>query len=868
MGKILSFITGRDEKESDVYANYDRVAEVVSQIQSIGKNEIQSAKEDVHQAIEALNNVNGLAQFVGSIDAGVFDGQFDAIAEQVAQIGTQIQEKADSIKAYEESAWYEKLGSTFCMAGAKVGEGLLSVVEGIGDGVVSVVGWVAPKDSGVEKWCGKFVEKNWSHDAFNGYYNSEFAKKSLITEDSGAAGALKITGSAVGYLALGGVTAGAGGAIAARTAGSVSKAGKIAKAAGTFMQSTTRANTAIAAISGMGAGTESGLKQGLSFDDAAKVGVKQGAKEAAIAGVMGKLGERGAKKADIKRATKELEEAKSVASKFANTGDDYLTGSFSKSAESSAKVFADDAVNTAEKNLSKIKSTKLNKYQGYSDPVTKSGQKIGDKIGNKYVDNVVDKGIIKGTLKTATDPVKSGVNKVASGASNVKKSVQTFRQEPIANAKTLASSAKKSVGTNLKNAGSTALNKTTNLGKTALSAARHPIKTTGKVVGTTLKTAKTVATSPATPGIAAMTVNSNLNTKTNSTDQFKLNVNPEVKGINPPTGEEISKRVPFVETSTNNSSNKSSGGSSSGGSTGGSSGGGSSAGGGGGGASSGGGSSSPSNGNSYQQFKRSDTTDNNDKNKQNTGKAKNSTPTQTPTPTKKPTSTTTPSTSPQTPTNNTPQQTTPTPSKPDQSTTTPSNQPTQTTPGNNNVVTQPSNSGTSQTTQHTGGGYSGSSGYKGYSGGGTTGASTGSGTATSPSTVKDVVKGSAKTSIDDVIKGSKYTKIPTSSKPITATPTGGSGGSAVIPVVAGLSAAAAAGIGAKVYMDRKRNNENGEYDDIETEEWSGEDSLNIDYDDSSDTETYLDADDDYGYQAEEQIERYDARNNEELADLQ
>ena len=122
------------------------------------------------------------------------------------------------------------------------------------------------------------------------------------------------------------------------------------------------------------------------------------------------------------------------------------------------------------------------------------------------------------------------------------------------------------------------------------------------------------------------------------------------------------------------------------------------------------------------------------------------------------------------------------------------------------------------------------------------------------------------TSIDDVIKGSKYTKIPTSSKPITSASSGG-GGSAVIPVVAGLSAAAAAGVGAKVYMDRKNNNSNGE-DEIETEEWSGEDTLNLEYDDSSDTESYLDEDDDYGYQTEEQTERYDARNNEELADLQ
>jgi hypothetical protein len=89
-----------------------------------------------------------------------------------------------------------------------------------------------------------------------------------------------------------------------------------------------------------------------------------------------------------------------------------------------------------------------------------------------------------------------------------------------------------------------------------------------------------------------------------------------------------------------------------------------------------------------------------------------------------------------------------------------------------------------------------------------------------------------------------------------------------IPIAAGLSAAAAAGIGAKAYMDRKKNNDfnDDEDDDFETEEWSGDDeSVNVDYDDSSDTQ--LDNDDDYSYQAEPE-EKYGARSNEELADLQ
>ena len=119
-------------------------------------------------------------------------------------------------------------------------------------------------------------------------------------------------------------------------------------------------------------------------------------------------------------------------------------------------------------------------------------------------------------------------------------------------------------------------------------------------------------------------------------------------------------------------------------------------------------------------------------------------------------------------------------------------------------------------------------------------------------------------SIDSIIKGgSKVTKIPSSKSEISS----GSSGSAVIPVIAGLSAAAAAGIGAKAYMDRKNNSDNGEDEDFEAEEWTGEDNLDIDYNDGVQEEQYLDDESDYGT-TEESEEKYDARSNDELADLQ
>ena len=200
------------------------------------------------------------------------------------------------------------------------------------------------------------------------------------------------------------------------------------------------------------------------------------------------------------------------------------------------------------------------------------------------------------------------------------------------------------------------------------------------------------------------------------------------------------------------------------------------------------------------------------------------------------------------------------------------------------ITTPPSNTGNgneattgSTNTIHTGGGYTGTNGYTSSPSGYTPGQSNTTGnmtdgtidgtTGTDSSLTGALTEGT--TSIEDVIKGSKVTKIPTSPSPVTTT-SSSSGSSAVIPIAAGLSAAA--GIGAKAYMDRKHNNDNGEddEDEFDTDEWSGDDSVDIQYDeDTANGENYLDDDDDYSYQAtSNNEEKYDARSSEELADLQ
>lgn len=854
---FMSWLTGRDEKQSDVYANFEKVDTVVENIKSVGKNEVETARDAVHEAMNKLNNVNGLAEYVGTVNIGDFDDVFDGIASGIEEIGNQIQAKANDIKTYEESEWYEKLGSTFAMGAAKFGEGILSVAEDIGDGVVSVVGWVAPKDSGFEKSCSDFVEKEWSHDAFNFYYESDFAKKSTFTEDSAAAAGFKIAGSTTGYLALGGVASGFGGSMAANSTGSISKA------AGTFMKSTTRMNTLSAGLSGMGSGTEANLHKGLSMNDAAWEGAKQGASQAVVAYGFGKLGEKGQKKQAIKEAQNNVDEAtkavqkaqdalKSSADEMVNPNNtrgmqDMAANSFEQAQDD--LIVAKQKLATSQEALSNTQKAKLSDFQGYSDAITKKGQKYGEKIydvgskGTKALSDTVVAGVAikskapdaalknqkainsKETFKQSLgldkvnannmkDGMKNGINNakngMKNGINNVKNNLQTLKANPVQAVKNGATA----VGNGAKKAWTTTKNGVTSIPSVITGAAMPGV--TGAALNAT--------------GREMIEVNGNSDKAQN---QFRRNIegatNPDKiigdpekdysdidlqnrddnKDPNPPGGDDKpvidgggGGRIPVPDNTvgdTGNTPDPNPG---------------------------------DNNNNTNTESNNQNSTDNNTNNNDNNTNTNTD--------------------------NNT-----------NNNTDNNNNNNNSSDTGNNNnsggstIVTPPSDNGGGSTTivgggnsQHTGGGFTGSGGFTPGTG---TNADTSVLEETSP--LED-----AATSIDDVIKGNKYTKIPTSNKPITTTTSESGGGSAVIPIVAGLSAAAAAGIGAKVYMDRKKNNDTGE--EIDTEEWSGEDQIELDYtDDIQETENYLNDDDDYGYQAEK-AEKYDARSSEELADLQ
>lgn len=272
---ILSFFTGRDEKEADVYANYDKVSNVTSNISEISSS-METSISVIESAANEINSCKGVGDFIEPCNTAGIVELLTSCRSQIESIGTEITNKANDIKTYEEASWLEKVGSTFAMTGAKLGEGVLKVFEDMGDGIVSAVGWLAPKDSGLEQACENFVKKELAHDAFSGYYNSEFAKKSLYTENSGLAGVTKFAGQLGTFIVLGnGIS---------KVASKLTKSeSSMLRAVGTFAQSEKRLDVAQAVLEGMGTGTDEALNQGLSMDEAAVGGVKRAAIQGAFA---------------------------------------------------------------------------------------------------------------------------------------------------------------------------------------------------------------------------------------------------------------------------------------------------------------------------------------------------------------------------------------------------------------------------------------------------------------------------------------------------------------------------------------------------------------------------------------------------------
>ena len=101
---ILGWLTGRDEKESDVYANFERVDEVVTSLKKVSTDTVTDAAEAVKAAVTELNQAKGMAEFVGQVNVDSFTPTFERVTSTIDQVATMIQQKADNIKVYEAPA--------------------------------------------------------------------------------------------------------------------------------------------------------------------------------------------------------------------------------------------------------------------------------------------------------------------------------------------------------------------------------------------------------------------------------------------------------------------------------------------------------------------------------------------------------------------------------------------------------------------------------------------------------------------------------------------------------------------------------------------------------------------------------------------
>ena len=788
---------------SSLYKDSERVQLVQDELTKV-KNLVEPARSEAQTKLNALNTT--LSNTGYTVDTGALDQVYGFIDEMIGTIQTQIQTKSDTADEYAKQSAEHPFLTGLATAGmvlSKFSEGVLSAFEDVGDGVATITaGWGSLATDAL----------GWTHGANERVSN--FIKRDLsneiftgINDATGITQYSLITSdsgfanlSKAGGVATGYLTMSGWLSGVGKGMSTANAGGKWVQATSKMLSSTTNANTVIAALGGYGSGMENGLQSGQTFLGAQGGALFQAGLQGLVAYGMGKLGENIDKGRQIKAKTNELNSATDELNRYLAEGD------VSKATIEQAKA----QVDAAQSAVDTLKSTKVGfgtntQFQGYTDPITNRAREVGEKFGTNLAKNIGDvtgKNVVQriGTYAGAT--IKTDAQAI--------KDVGHALKSGAGNALSAAGNVVIHPGQTIKTVGSKTVNAVTHPGQTGKAIVNAASKTpVGELVTSGAKdVVEGGVYGIARDALGVVSTNVANSVNSNATEQFRINTE---MGL-----DKVGDTIPESQTEGDNK-----------------------------------GYHAPSNdsGTSAEDtFTETPKTDDPTKNDVTTptptatypgdnyyptdpgGTGDDPTPTQV-TPTDPITTIT------------------PTPTEP-----TTTQEPTQTvieTPTSEPGVASetPVSPSGGETTQHTGGEYSETGGYVGDIN-------------EEEPELEDLVEDAA-SSIDDIINGSKYTKIPTSSTPISKT-TSGSSGSAVIPVAAGLSAAAAAGLGAKAYMDRKNNNDNGE-DDIYTDDWSDEDSIEVEYDDQNNQEQYLD--DDYNYQ-EVETEKYGARNNEELADLQ
>lgn len=253
--------------------NSSVVANAISELNDAIKS-LANVTPEIQAGINTITNANGARAI--DVDCSKLLKLQEMAEEVIEEDIKTIQAKAQVIEDYENAPWYKKLFSSIGMGLSKFVEGVISGVENITDGAVSIVGFVGGIfNSDFKNSVAEYVAKDHVGDWFNEQYDNGFLKGvekySWYGEDSTCANIFKGFGTAAPYIALSFV----GGGVGVYT------------------------EMAAAALGGIGSGTEAGinkalmndpnLKAGDVFNKAFGQGVWQGTKNAAMVYLMHKI---------------------------------------------------------------------------------------------------------------------------------------------------------------------------------------------------------------------------------------------------------------------------------------------------------------------------------------------------------------------------------------------------------------------------------------------------------------------------------------------------------------------------------------------------------------------------------------------------
>ena len=369
------------------------------------KNATKQVSETAQGFSSALSEIANASKGYLWIDTATLPEMPVQVTKTIEEIMQLITAKQTAIEEYNASPWYEKIFGSAGMILTKLGEGIGTAGEQLLDGAATIVGFgVGLFSKDMQSSISQFIEKDHVGDFFYDQYETGALKwindKSYFSHTSTAANVFKGVGVATGYIltaaATGGVAGAVGGSgIAAGAASGVSSIG---------------VNTVVAGIGGVGSGTQSGLQNNLSFNEAALQGLKQGAIQAGTVFVTGKAIDKISSSGVVTKATDK------IASKALGK-------------ETVESLAMDGASPT--KYAAEVLKTKVgNATSKITSPIKAAGSKLDDAIGTKVLgketveslatEGVTPAGYAKEVLKTKvgnatskiTSPIKAAGSKL------------------------------------------------------------------------------------------------------------------------------------------------------------------------------------------------------------------------------------------------------------------------------------------------------------------------------------------------------------------------------------------------------------------------------------------------------------------------